>query len=287
MNAEIKREDMEQYFLFHKALTEDTESYARINGYMDILNKTGTGEKLNDPADESIRAVFSLVLENGIDPWEIDLGEFVRLYSKKVAENNFDMIVAGKLVLMAWKILRMQSEATRSRSDEPQEEDLFDLDFSFEDEDDVMTVPEVSFREAYGREAVRPITMNELLDAFEEAREQTEIRLERERVRIELGEKTPRKFDNKAHDEDDNRDVELVWDRIVRLGTGPIRIDELYTGNIMDNIRTFVSILHLVRDGRLDVRQDVLPRGEVYIEMKIPGMPTTLEGHEEEAEAVN
>ena len=287
MDGTMKKEDMEQHLLFHKALTEDEESFDRINGYMEILGKAGSGEKLNDPVDESIRAAFSLVIENGIDPWEIDLREFVRLYSKKVSENRFDMIVAGKLILMAWKILRMQSEVSYSRSEEPAEEEFFD--FNLEDEDPVMIVPEVAFREAYCRDAIRPVTMYELLDAFEEARVEMEIQRERERVKIELEEKVPKKFDNKAHDEDDKQDVEHVWERIVRLGSGPIPIDELFTHSIMDNLTTFVSVLHLVRDGRLEIYQGSLPRGEIIIEMKVPGIPTTLEAREEQEkiEAVN
>jgi segregation and condensation protein A len=104
---------------------------------------------------------------------------------------------------------------------------------------------------------------------------------------LELEEKLPRKFDNKAHDEDDKQDVEFVWERIVRLGTGPIQIDELYTKDITENLRTFVAVLHLVMDGRLEVSQQSLPKGVIIIEMKVPGIPTTLENKEEEAEAVN
>jgi len=287
MDETMKKEDMEQHLLFHKALAEDSDAYVRINGYMDILGKAGSGERLNDPVDESIRAAFSLVLENGIDPWEIDLREFVKLYSKKVNENRFDMIVAGKLMLMAWRILRLQSEATCSKSDEPFEEEFFD--FSFEDEDESLIVPEVSFRHAYSRDPVRPVTMYELLDAFEEAREEMDIYLERERVRIGLEDRIPKKFDNKAHDEDDKQDVEFVWERIVRLGAGPMQIDELYTRDIMANLRIFIAVLHLVRDGRLEISQASLPRGVITIEMKVPGIPTTLESKEdqEEAEAVN
>ena len=284
MDGIMKKEEMEQHLLFHKALTDDSETYARISGYMDILGKAGSGEKLNDPVDESIRAAFSLVLENGIDPWEIDLREFVRSYSKKVAENRFDMIVAGKLMLMAWRVLRLQSEATYSRSDEPLEEDFFDFDLA--DEDPSMVVPEVSFRGAYSRDAARPVTMYELLDAFEEARAEMEIHRERERIRLELEEKAPKKFDYKAHEEDDKRDVEYVWGRILRMGTGPMQIDELYTKEIMENLRTFVAVLHLVRDGRLEILQSSLPRGEIVIEMKVPGISTTLEA-QEEIEAVN
>ena len=105
MDGNIRIEDLEQHLLFHKAMTENTETYQRIGGYMDILSKAESGERLQDPVDEAIRSVFSLVLENGIDPWEIDLSEFVRLYNGKVVSNSFDMIVAGKLMLMAWKIL--------------------------------------------------------------------------------------------------------------------------------------------------------------------------------------
>jgi len=284
MDGIMKKEDMEQLLLFHKALTDDNDTYVRINEYMDILGKAGSGERLNDPVDESIRATFSLVLESGIDPWEIDLREFVRLYSRKVAENRFDMIVAGKLMLMAWRVLRLQSEATYSKSDEPMEEDLFEFDLA--DEDPSLVVPEVAFRGAYSRDAVRPVTMYELLGAFEEARTEMEIHRERERIRLELEEKVPRKFDNKAHDEDDKQDVEAVWGRIKKLGTGPIQLDELYTDEIMENLRTFVAVLHLVRDGRLEISQGSLPRGEIIIEMKVPGIPTTIE-KQEEIEAVN
>lgn len=273
----IQMSEMEQHLLFHKALAEDVGSFDRINGYMKILNST-MGERLNDPVDESIRSVFSLVLENGIDPWEIDLREFVRMYSKKVSNNTFDMIVAGKLLLMAWKILRLQSEATYGKGAEPvAEEEVFTSDFDLEDEDAHMAVPEVSFMRAFQREAMRPVTMYELIDAFEDARAEIEIQQERERVKVELNAKEPRKFENKAHDEDDEKDVEHVWERIQRFGTGAIQVNDLYTHSLMEDLRTFISILHLVREGKLDVWQDVLPYGQVFIEIKIPGASGILE----------
>jgi segregation and condensation protein A len=276
MDETVKREGIEQHLLFHKALTEDSGAFERINGYMSILDKAESGERLNDPVDESIRAVFSLVLESGIDPWEIDIREFVRMYSKKVRENTFDMIVAGKLILMAWKILRLQSEATALRVCQPEPE-YDESDFYLEDEDEHMFVPEVSFQEAFQREEFRPVTMYELLDAFESARLEIEIQQERERVRQELRGKEPRKFDNKAHDEDDEHDVEIVWERVRRLGAGAVQIDELYTSDVLENLRTFVSVLHLVRDGRLDVWQDVMPSGEIFIEMTAPGAASHAE----------
>lgn len=269
VNENTQMVEMEQHLLFHKALAEDVESFDRINGYMGILNQTN-GEKLSDPVDESIRSVFSLVLENGIDPWEIDLREFVRMYAEKVSANTFDMIVAGKLLLMAWKILRLQTEATCAKGVGPVVDDYDEDDFALEDEDPMMSVPEVAFMRAYQRETLRPVSMYELIDAFEDARAEIVVQQERERVRSELKLKEPKRFDNKAHDEDDEKDVERVWERIEKLGTAAIQMSQLYSNNVMEDLRTFVSVLHLMRDGRLDVWQDSLPYGEVFLEIRIP-----------------
>ena len=287
MDGNIRIEDLEQHLLFHKAMTENTEASRRIGGYMDILSKAESGEMLQDPVDEAIRSVFSLVLENGIDPWEIDLSEFVRLYNMKVVNNTFDMIVAGKLMLMAWKILRMQSDSTRLRSEPPIEEFEMEMDdgFFYEDEE-TMVVPELNLVNAFQREPMRPVTMYELIDAFEEARVEIELQQERERVRTQLREKEPSKFDNKAHEEDDSRDVEMVWERIQRLGPGQICIEDLYTRDLKENLKTFVSILHLVRIGKLDVWQESLPYGDIFVEIMTEGASGTIEDNLDRIEAV-
>lgn len=280
MDGYTSMEELRQHLLFHKAMTEDPDSYRRIGGYMDILANASEGERLQDPVDESIRSVFSLVLENGIDPWEIDLSEFVKMYNRKVAANSFDMIVAGKLLLMAYRILRMQSDSTRISCEPPQEpefvEEFIDDSF-FEDDERPMYVPEIEFRESYKKEPLRPVTMYELIEAFDDARKEIEIQMEREKARSKLKAKEPKTFDNKAHDEDDEKAVELVWQRILRIGPGQFPITDLYVNDIRANITTFVSILHLVRDGRLDVRQESLPYGEILVEIRADGFDGTVE----------
>ena len=286
VDGNTQYEEMEQHLLFHKALTEGAENAERISGYMNILSKADGGEKLGDPVDESIRSVFSLVIENGIDPWDIDLSEFVRLYSAKVAENRFDMIVAGKLMLMAWKVLRMQSEATRGRYEEPAEPALeIPEDFFYDEEG--MFVPQVAFKEAFAREPTRQVTMYELIDAFEEARKDIAVQQERDRVREAIRDKEPKKFENKAHDEDDEKDVEAVWKSIEKLGTGEICINDLYERDVMHNLKVFCSVLHLVREGKLEVRQSELPRGDIFVEILIDGVSGKEDGRRMAAEAVN
>lgn len=271
---------MEQHIMFHKALIDDNVGAERLDRYMDILRNQDT-ERMMDPTDEAIRSIFSLVFENCLDPWEIDIREFVRLYAAKVKDDRFDMIVAGKLILMAWKILRMQTDRTLEESERDQivmDDFLFGVDADFfMPEPETLYVPEADFTMAVRRSPVRPVTMMELLDAFDDAREEMEIFAERERIRLELRAKEPRKFENKAHDEDDKEDVETVWEKIQKMGTGAMNLSDLFTGSIMDNITVFVAVLHLVRDGKLNIWQTELPRGEIFVEIKTDWTSATVE----------
>ena len=279
MNGGTTNETLEQHLLFHKALIDDNVASEKIDRYLNILNEAPDCERMQDPVDESIRTVFRLVLEQDFDPWSIDLREFVRTYSAKVNSNNkFDIIVAGKLVLMAWKVLKLQTDATKLESD--RSDDFFDLEEIEEeivDYEPTLYVPGIALRETYARTPQRPVTMMELLDAFEEAREEILASVERERVRQELKAKEPKTFDNKAHREVSESDVEAVWQRIQRIGTGAFPLTELFVPNVDDNITVFLSVLQLVRDGKLSIWQNELPYGEIMVDIKVDWMSGKLE----------
>ncbi len=278
---------LDQHLLFHKALIDDAEDAGRIDRYRELLAQDTEGERMLNPIDESIRAAFSLVLEHDMDPWAINLEEFVRIYGQRVQNSEFDMIVAGKLIHMAWRILKMQSDAAVISSEEPQyfeEDDGFGGFEETGEETEGLFVPQVKFDAIAYRSALRPVTVMELLGAFEEAREEMAISAARERVRQELKAKQPRKFDNKAHDEDDEQDVERVWQRIRDLGTGPFKLSDLYTDDMRNNITVFVSALHLLRDGKVGLWQTELPYGDIYVEMKIDWAKASVEGAVPEAE---
>ena len=279
MNGGTTNEALEQHLLFHKALIDDNVASEKIDRYLSILNEAPDCERMQDPVDESIRTVFRLVLEQDFDPWSIDLREFVRTYSAKVnSSSKFDIIVAGKLILMAWKVLRMQTDATKLESD--RNEVYFDFE-DFEEEtveyEPTLYVPGITLRETYARTPERPVTMMELLDAFEEAREEIIASVERERVRQELKAKEPKVFDNKAHKEVSESDVEAVWQQIQRIGTGAFSITELFVPNVDDNIAVFLSVLQLVRNGKLNIWQNELPYGDIMVEIKVDWMSGKLE----------
>lgn len=277
--------EMEQHLLFHKSMISDSVSSEKIDRYLRVLDEEKDHERLQDDTDESIRTVFRLVLEGDFDPWAIDLKEFVKLYTKKVSMSKFDIIVAGRLMLMAWKVLRLQSDETKRESDRNYEtEEVFDFDDSWDfgdtEEIESLSVPNIQLKGLYTRTPTRPVSMVELLDAFDEARKQIEVSEARERTRQRLKAMEPR-FDNKAHREIDESDVKLVWDRIQKIGTGAFQLSDLYTADMDNNITVFWSALQLVRDGKLAIWQDELPYGDIMIEIKVDWSSGKLEDAEE------
>lgn len=270
MDASTQMEMMEQHLLFHKALAEDEESLNKINGYLALLRNETSGEKLSDQVDESIRAVFSLVLEKGIDPWEINLEEFAKMYSAKILNNRFDMLVAGRLLLMAWKILNLQSQETRMSAEYVEEPSIEEGDFLFSDEDQLV-IPDVVIGRTYSHTDPRSVTMIDLLDAFEEARADIEKFNAAQETIIKIRNKAPApKFDNKAHREDDEQVVENVYQMIYSMGMDPMPITEFYNNDKEHNISVFVAVLHLVRDGKLEVSQETLPYSEILVQIRQP-----------------
>ena len=281
-------ERMEQHLLFHKALIDDSVGNEKIDRYISVLRDSGPGETMGDPVDESIRSAFSLVLEHDIDPWSINIVEFAKMYSMKKIRSAVDIIVAGKLIHMAWKILRMQSSITLEEGERMdhfgEEWDMpFDMDAMYEP--DKLYIPDVEFNAAIRRSSVRPITMVELLGAFDEAKGEIELHLAREQAREEMKAKEPR-FVNKAHEEDDEKDVQRVWDMVRNLGTGPLNIRDLYVNDVKTNITTFVSILHLAKEGKLTLWQDEMPYGAIYVEEKLDWSDGIVEDTEAKEELV-
>lgn len=267
-------EELEQHLLYHKALAESPEQVERINGYIQALHSATDGTKLSDPVDEASRRVFTTVIENGMDPWAIDIEVFVKIYSEKVARGSFDMVVAGKLIYMAWRVLSMQATEFRDRIEPPIEFDEDPEDFEIE-EPSAVPVMDVVFSRAFGRTNTRKVTFVELMEAFDEAVEEEEIREARaettKKLKAAREAEPAKKFDNKAHEEDDETVVRRVFKMVLeRAVNGHVSMDSLYTADIREVISCFVSVLHLVRYGLLDVSQESLDGGDIDITVLDP-----------------
>lgn len=270
-----------EHLMFHKAMIDEDDQAVKIDHYLSVLEEGESALAPKDPLDRSLETVFELVLSNDLDPWDIDLMKFARLYAEKVKEEDVNFVIAGRLMLMAWSILRMQSEGVLQRSERKEEEpECWDPDFL----DMIDEAPrvrlcmpeEVDLDEVVRHKGFRPVTLVELLDAFEDASREREMNERRERARAANRAKMD-KFDTKAHNDDMERDVEDVWQRILRCGPGAIRLEDIWNGGREDLVMVFTSLLFLARSGKISVWQDDLPFGPISLEVMMDWDIGTIE----------
>ena len=286
MNQSIGTEGVLSHLMFHKAMIDEEDDGAKIDRYLRLLGDAQAHIYPKNPLDGSIETVFDLVLSNNFDPWDIDLIKFSNLYAKKMRESEeINFIIAGKLVLMAWSILRMQSEEVLT--EHSQRYDLFCADWDFDSLDllspesdslslDLCPPDEVELSEVVRHKGPRPVSLIELLDAFDEARGEVESHIQRQKER-ERRQAILEHFETKAHAEDMEKDVEEVWERIIRCGLGAITIEDICNPSKEDLIKVFVSLLFLARAGKIVVWQEDLPFGQIFLEVKMPWDIGTIE----------
>ncbi|RLF30108.1 MAG: hypothetical protein DRN08_02880 [Thermoplasmata archaeon] len=276
------------HLLFHKALVDEKEDKSRINKYIEMVEKTGRGGHLSieNPFDRSIAIAFELVIKQHLNPWDIDLVSFSTMYLKRAREEKIDLMTAGRIIYMAWRILKLQSDDLVINIETHQENiDENSSVFNWDDiptgawceSDDgysytnlVMKMPQPPIEEPIRRQAERPVTLMELLDAFDQARKEAEEyqlldkirRQERERIQREAREH----MRGTAHEDHIEEDVMSVWEKINRFPTKSMTINDLCdTNNHEEFIKTLMSILFLAYDNKIKVYQRRFPYGKIYI----------------------
>ncbi|MBU0624589.1 MAG: hypothetical protein KJ672_07065 [Candidatus Thermoplasmatota archaeon] len=277
--------DVLNHLMFHKSIIEDDAAptrEGRIEHYLKIVEEMqrGTLSASDDPFERSVATVFELVVNQQMNPWDINLIEFSKMYLARVRKaSELNLIVAGKIVYMAWEILKLQSEQVLQRVDRPEQvEMMFDgwnpdnLDifvdpFELGTGEMLLHTEELPIDEKVRRKADRPVTLIDLLDAFEEAKKESDIRQELSKFMQKY--RRP-EFDDKAHKEDLEEDIALVWERIQKCGQGSVPITDLYATGKEDRVKVFISILFLARMGKIQIWQEKLPYGEIFLELKVP-----------------
>jgi len=277
--------DVLSHLMFHKSIIEDDAAptrEGRIEHYLKIVEEMqrGTLSASDDPFERSVATVFELVVNQQMNPWDINLIEFSKMYLARVRKaSELNLIIAGKIVYMAWEILKLQSEQVLQRVDRPEQvEMMFDgwnpdnLDifvdpFELGTGEMLLHTEELPIDEKVRRKAERPVTLIDLLDAFEEAKKESDIRQELSKFMQKY--RRP-EFDDKAHKENLEEDIALVWERIQKCGQGSVPITDLYATGKEDRVKVFISILFLARMGKIQIWQEKLPYGEIFMELKVP-----------------
>jgi len=277
--------DVINHLLFHKALIDETNDMSRINQYLELAKAAVTGESaaIEDPFDRSVYLAFDLVLNQNMNPWDIDLVGFSSMYLKRAKKEKIDLMTAGRIIYMAWKVLRMQSDHLVVNMET--KEEVVEQGFGWEDiptatwleSDDeysytnlLMKMPESPLEEPLRRDSTRKVTLIELLSAFDEVRKESEryqlLDQLRQEERIQLEQKARKAMKGSAHEDHLEEDVASVWERICQFPKKSMNFSELcQVDSAEERIKTFISILFLAYEKKIIVHQQKFPYGEIYI----------------------
>ncbi|MBU0496517.1 MAG: hypothetical protein KKG04_01000, partial [Candidatus Thermoplasmatota archaeon] len=223
---------------------------SRINQYLSMAEQARDGitTQIENVFDRSVLLAFELVLLQEMDPWNIDLVKFSTMYLKHAQDKKVDLLTAGRIIYMAWKVLRLQSDhlVVNMEADQPKDQ-IVESPFGWDDiplgaymnADDgysyinlVKDLPKPPIEPPIRREGTRKVSLIELLDAFNDARHEAEEHLLQEHRRKEererLQEYARKAMKGTVHEDHLEKDILVVWDRIQKSSKKQFRIHELY-----------------------------------------------------------
>src|SRR6266511_3903999 len=111
----------------------------------------------------------------------------------------------------------------------------------------------------------RTVTLMELMDAFDEARQEAEIQLRLNALREQAIQRFAPNFHQKVHGEDLTEDIAFTWGRLVQFDGEPIPLRQLTAGGIWDEVTIFMSLLFLAHLEKVKLWQKDYPYGEIFV----------------------
>ena len=277
-------DDVINHLLFHKSLIDESDDARRINHYVDMLQKANEGEHISieNPFDRSIAIAFELVMRQHLDPWNLDLVSFSTMYLKRAREEKIDLMTAGRIIYMAWKVLKLQSDGLVVSLKEQEEESepfgwgdiptgaWLESDDGYSYTNLLMKMPKSPLDEPLRRNAKRKITLIELLDAFGRARKESDeyqlIEQQRQAERLRLAERSRKRLVGTAHEDHIEEDVDAVWKKIKEFPRKTMSFFDLCERNKHEEvIKTLMSVLFLAYDNKIRVYQRKFPYGKIFI----------------------
>ena len=276
--------------------------------FLDRLMELSTLEEaehqfLIDPFDRSVALVFQMFQSSDLDPWDVDLSSFIEMFNERIkGADNIDLPSCGRMIRMAWSILRGQANSLierQERSMEFEEEVEWDFDGGWEAEFDdadynfsvgVMTgaadeaLPSMFEGRIHGKEG-RPVTLGELLLGLKDASRIAEEQRTRERIakeRREAHDRERARFSGSLHVEDLEGDLKRTWEALKSRAQSSQEVglrevaDELNSmsppvSNEQDSktesqVTAFVSTLFLTNRGYISLDQEGGYNGRIVLE---------------------
>ena len=228
---------------------EDLETSRYLDRLVELASlEEAEHQFLIEPFDRSVALVFQLFRSKDLDPWDVDLTSFLEMFEARIkTTDNIDLPTCGRLIRMAWQILRGQSSTLIERQDrawDEHEEEFLDFDVSgweteFTEDDynfsvGVMTgaadnVLPSMFEGRIHREESRPVTLGELLMGLQSAKQISEDLKLREQIakeRRDAHAKARARFSGSLHIEDLEGDLRRTWNALRdRSDEGDMAVD--------------------------------------------------------------
>ena len=286
----------------------DSEADLETSKYLDRLVELSLLEEaehqfLIDPFDRSVALVFQLFQSSDLDPWDVDLSTFIEMFNRRIEDaENIDLPTCGRLVRMAWCILRGQAASLLDRQErafEEEEEEIWEFDGGWEaDFDDAdynfsvgvlsgaasETLPQM-FEGRIHRDESRPVTLGELLMGLQDAgRLAAEQRMREEiaKERRDAHERARERFSGSLHIEDLEGDLKRTWESLkLRSDAGEpvslkLLVDDLTSKSMEEGIpleeaeaeaqvAALISALFLTNRGFVDLKQNSGRNGDITL----------------------
>ena len=209
--------------------------------YLDRLVELASLEEaehqfLIEPFDRSVALVFQLFRSKDLDPWDVNLTSFLEMFDERIkTAENIDLPTCGRLIRMAWQILRGQASTLIERQDrawDDLEDDFLDFDIGgwesdFSEDDYNFSVGVLTgaadsvlpsmFEGRIHRDESRPVTLLELLMGLQSAKQISEDLKLREQIakeRREANAKARARFSGSLHIEDLEADLKRTWEAL-------------------------------------------------------------------------
>ena len=277
--------------------------------YLDRLLELASLEEaehqfLIDPFDRSVALVFQLFNSSDLDPWDVDLTIFLEMFNERIEKtDNIDLPTCGKLVRMAWSILRNQASSLIERQEKSlhYEEEVWDFEggweTEFDDEDYNFSLGVLSgaadeklpsmFEGRIHRDESRPVTLVELLMGLQSAGKLAEEQRLRETIAKERRESNQRaraRFSGSLHVENLENDLKRTWNALknntnetsqsVELGDIVSTLNQTSLKSGMNEeeakaeaqVTALVSALFLTNRGYVDIHQEEGSDGKIVLE---------------------
>ena len=282
----------------------DGEADLETSKYLDRLVELSLLEEaehqfLIDPFDRSVALVFQLFQSSDLDPWDVDLSTFIEMFNRRIEDaENIDLPTCGRLVRMAWCILRGQAASLLDRQErafEEEEEEIWEFDggweADFDDADYNFSVGVLSgaasetLPQMFHRDESRPVTLGELLMGLQDAgRLAAEQRMREEiaKERRDAHERARERFSGSLHIEDLEGDLKRTWESLkLRSDAGEpvslkLLVDDLTSKSMEEGIpleeaeaeaqvAALISALFLTNRGFVDLKQNSGRNGDITL----------------------